>query len=243
MSVFLFKQFNIKQEISAMKVGTDAMLLGSLVRVIEPATILDVGAGTGVLALMMAQRFSEAKIQAIEVDTASAQEAQYNFDHSPWKDRLKTIEADFLSSNFEHSFDLIISNPPYYQSRLENDDPRKSQARHESALPMKAMLEKVANLLTDEGSFWVIVPAEVCELWIRTAAASYLECATIISIFGKEGGEMKRTILEFKAHSVKSLENKPESRCDSSITIRNTDGSYTDQYIDLTKAFHYNSLK
>jgi len=256
MSVFRFKQFNVTQERSAMKVGTDAMLLGSLVQANSPNLILDVGSGTGVLTLMLAQRFSHARIEAIEIDTASAREASQNFVESPWGDRLNVIEEDFLSSSFDHSFDLIVSNPPYYQSRLENDDPRISQARHESALPMKAMLEHVSNLLTAIGSFWIVVPAEISDVWIESAAEFNLSSTSSISIFGKEGGEIKRRILEFKIHSLESQEHQAdtvahradtvahqaESRCETAITIRNTEGSYTSQYIELTREFHFNKL-
>jgi tRNA1Val (adenine37-N6)-methyltransferase len=249
MSVFRFKQFNVKQEHSAMKVGTDAMLLGSLVQADVPKQVLDIGTGTGVLALMMAQRFQESRIEAIEIDTASAQEARENFDESSWNDRLNLIEVDFLLCNFDHQFDLIISNPPYYQSRSENDDPRKSQARHESALPMKAMLEGISNLLTDEGSFWVIIPSEISDVWIESAAEFHLDCKLSISIFGKEGGEVKRNILEFKtrqsnvaAQQSESAAHRSDPRCDINITIRNAEGSYTNQYIELTREFHFNKL-
>ncbi len=248
MSVFRFKQFNVKQELSAMKVGTDAMLLGSLVQGNAPKTILDVGTGTGVISLMLAQRFPEAQMQAVEIDKPSADEAMQNFQNSPWADRMHLIEGDFLTTNFNQSFELIISNPPYYQSRLENDDPRKSQARHESALPMNDMLEKVSESLSEEGSFWIIVPSEIADLWIESASKYNLCCSTIVSITGKEGGEVKRNVLEFRNAQAK-IEGRRGSRDAelktrlSELTIRNSDGTYTDQYIELTKEFHYNSLK
>lgn len=241
MSVFRFKQFEVKQEHSAMKVGTDAMLLGSLIQADRPRNVLDVGTGTGVLALMMAQNFSEARITGIEVDEASASEAASNFQNSSWADRLDIIQADFLTFNADQKFDLIVSNPPYYQSRLENQNSRKAQARHESALPMADMVRKVTELLTDDGTFWVIVPSEVHELWIESAVENGLSCATKISIQGKKGGEVKRNVLEFRrgAHldSARCAMNRME------LTIRNIDGTYTDQYIELTEEFHFNNLK
>lgn len=236
MSVFRFKEFSVKQESSAMKVGTDAMLLGSVVNTIHSKRILDIGTGTGVIALMMAQRYSKAEISAIEVDEASAFEAMENFQNSPWSDRFSVIHADFLEHSFDKKFDLIVSNPPYFQTRLENDDPRKSQARHESALPMADMLGKVSDLLVNFGNFWVIVPTEVHELWMDAAVDNGLSCATNISIFGKEGGGMKRNVLEFTKTQAKTEVKLSE------LTIRNNDGAYTDEYIELTDMFHFNKL-
>lgn len=235
MSVFRFKQFSIKQAESAMKVGTDAMLLGALVDGTNPQRVLDIGSGTGVVSLMMAQRFQEAKITAIEIDAASSQESNENFQNSPWSERMQSMEADFLTHPFSEKFDLIVSNPPYFQTRLENDDPRKSQARHESALPMEAMIEKADNLLQAHGQFWVIVPMEVTKLWVDTAEKKALFTVSKISIKGKEEGPVKRTILCFKSI---------QEECDTSeIVIRKSDGTYTDQYIDLTEAYHFNDLR
>ncbi|XOV67366.1 MAG: tRNA1(Val) (adenine(37)-N6)-methyltransferase [Fluviicola sp.] len=239
MSVFRFKQFSIQQEKSAMKVGTDAMLLGSLVEANEPKEIFDIGTGTGVIALMLAQRFSEAKITAIEIDTLSYMEAYDNFFNSPWKERLIAVNRNLFDYTPNIQFDLIVSNPPYYQTRLENQDARKSQARHESALPMEEMLEKVANLLSDKGTFWVIIPSEVNDRWIRSATKFGLKCRTNISIIGKEGGTVKRNILEFQTTAAHF---EPVEILKKTMTIRNSEGAYTNEYIELTREFHYNDL-
>ncbi|MCR9173142.1 MAG: methyltransferase [bacterium] len=244
MSVFRFKQFSVTQEVSAMKVSTDAMLLGSLIQADHPNSIIDIGTGTGVVALMMAQRFQEADIKAIEIDQPSAEEADQNFCNSPWNDRLSLIKGDFRQAHFDQQFDLIVSNPPYYQSRLENNDARKSQARHESALPMKEMLEKVADLLSKNGSFWVIVPSEIENRWINSAIEFGLDYTTNISILGKEGGEAKRNILSFRNAAPLDSSHRSVDRGEfhQSLTIRNADGTYTQEYIELTKEFHYNKF-
>lgn len=234
MSVFRFKQFSVKQEQSAMKVGTDAMLLGALVESNSPKQILDIGSGTGVISLMLAQRFSEAKILAIEIDLASYMEALENFQNSNWMHRLSAHHSDFLEFNSDQQFDCIVSNPPYFQTRLENNDVRKSQARHESALPMKQMISNVSKILNQQGSFWVIVPSEVAVIWQEASMTERLYLNSNISIRGKEGGAVKRQILQFNKFSSELNE--------SELTIRHLEGSYTRAYIELTKEFHYNDL-
>lgn len=243
MSVFRFKQFSVKQELSAMKVGTDAMLLGSLVESKSPGSILDIGSGTGVISLMMAQRFPEANCTGIELDEASAFEALENFQASPWTNNLEVIQSDFLEYSFSKKYDLIVSNPPYYQSRLENSDPRKTRARHESALPMEAMLEKVSGLLSHLGTLWVIVPVEVWKKWIDAATTHGLQCIGRKDIYGKKGGEVKRVVLAF---ALSTLQLDPQEMIFTEfdkIFIRNSEGNYTQQYIELTKEFHYQDLK
>ena len=198
MSVFQFKQFTVHQSVNVMKVGTDSMLLGAFVRAENPHRILDIGAGTGVISLMLAQQFSRATIQAIEIDKESAEECHINFTNSPWSERLEIVQNDFLGSGFRNKYEVIVSNPPYYQTRKENADARKSQARHESALPMEPMIKKVFALLKETGAFWVIVPLEIRETWITTAKANALYCNCQIRIYGKQGGDLKRCILVFE---------------------------------------------
>lgn len=242
MSVFRFKQFSVTQAESAMKVGTDAMLLGSLVMADRPDQILDIGSGTGVISLMMAQRFAEANICGIELDDASANESRENFQNSPWSDRLSIVSSDLLEFKFKQKFDLIVSNPPYYQSRLENQDARKSQARHEAALPMDAMLKKVRTLLNDDGSFWVIIPAEISTIWMGTAETLGFQCIGRKDVYGKKGGTIKRVILEFGLSKINIDRQEVILTSEDIITIRDVDNSYTDQYIELTKEFHFNKL-
>ena len=235
MSVFRFKQFSVKQEYSAMKVGTDAMLLGSLVQLDNPTSILDVGSGTGVISLMLAQRYMGASIRGIEVDEPSNLESEANYQDSPWNDRLSAVQCDFLLYETDQKFDSIISNPPYYQTRLENEDARKSQARHESALPVAGMVKKVSELLSDNGSFWVIIPQEVVTTWEQNTSKFDLSVATKISIKGKEDGPIKRLVLEFRKEQLTQEERE--------LTIRSAEGKYTDQYIELTKDYHFNNLR
>lgn len=218
-----------------MKVGTDAMLLGAGVEVVDAENALDIGAGTGVISLMIAQRFPGVNLVAVEIDEASAKECAVNFQNSRWSERLKIYQGDFLDYDFNQSFDLIVSNPPYYQTRLENEDTRKSQARHESALPMADMLAKVSEIMSQNGAFWLIVPVEVSQLWIDTAEENELFLTRRIDVTGKVGAEVKRTILAFS--------RTKEEVTKSELVVRNADGSYTDEYINLTCSYHYNDLR
>lgn len=162
MGVFRFKQFSISQEHAAMKVGTDSDLLGALAY--GGQKILDIGTGTGVLALMMAQRFENATITAVEIDDNAVIDAQCNFQNSPWSDRITLIHKsfqDFLPTIAPESFDAIVCNPPYFDKSLECDDLGRKRARHTSSLPFNTLVNGATSLLTPEGVFSVCIPPEV----------------------------------------------------------------------------------
>ncbi len=235
MSVFRFKQFAITQSESAMKVGTDAMLLGAIAFHTNPTKILDIGAGTGVLSLMMAQKYKDAHVDAVEIDPPSAKECQANFTVSDWSDRCAVHCVDFLKFQSNNLFDCIVSNPPYYQSRLENVDLRKAQARHEAALPVGEMLQHVKSLLSAQGAFWVIVPMDTQSDWLEKAEEKALFCTEEVVIYGKQNAIPKRCILCFRHFR--------SERSSSNLSVRDEDGRYTQQYIALTSQFHFNDLR
>lgn len=234
MSTFQFKHFSVSQANATMKVGTDAMLLGSSVDDERPSSILDIGTGTGVIALMLAQRFAEAKVIGLEIDDEACQEAKINFEQSPWKDRLETIHGDILDIQFDDRFDLIVSNPPYYENSLISENERTSRAKHAEFLPVNNLLRKVASILTKNGSFWVIIPSENAESWMHQAELNQLHLQSSISILGKEGQAEKRRILAFA--------REKREVTSSRLTIRNSEGKYTSEYIELTKDFHDRDL-
>ncbi|MCH2225807.1 MAG: methyltransferase [Crocinitomicaceae bacterium] len=218
-----------------MKVGTDAMLLGSLIKSDGKERMLDVGAGTGVISLMVAQNNPSLIIHAVELDGLSADECQHNFKNSPWNNRLTVIQSNFLRYESDHVYDLIISNPPYFQTRLKNDEYRKAQARHEDALPVKAFFEKVGKFLDEEGMCWIIVPTEDEESWLIGAEGVNLFPEERIRIVGKRGGKSIRTIFGFT--TLKKEVNIRE------LVIRESDGLYSEEYVDLTKEFHGKAIK
>lgn len=235
MSIFKFKFFDLKQSDSPMKVGTDAMLLGAFANVEGKESGLDIGSGTGVISLMCAQRNELLSIKAVELDELGYKECDFNFKSSSYSSRLKVYHFDFLVFKTNSKFDFIISNPPYYQSRLENSDSRKSKARHESSLPKASFMRKVSELLAAKGELWIIVPFEDVKGWVDSASKSGMHLNQVINIKGKVAGDNVRAILMF---SGVELEVKTKD-----FVIRETDGSYTEEYIELTKEFHYKSLK
>ena len=231
MSVFRFRHFEVRQESSAMKVGTDAMVLGALVQSEHPEAILDIGTGTGVLALMMAQKFHEANIVAVELEPLSAAEAKQNMDNSPWPDRLTVVEVDFKDFNTNQKFDLIISNPPFYSGGLLNPNTQRAQARHVFALPFDLLFSRVASMLQEVGDFWMIAPSSDAELVQMEANKVNLFLTRKIEIHGKVGGAAVRTVLCF------SFKPPKFNNCNQ-LTIREVDGKYTADYIALTADFH-----
>ena len=231
MSVFRFRHFEVRQESSAMKVGTDSMVLGALVQSENPKAILDIGTGTGVLALMMAQKFPEATIVAVEIEPTAAAEAKQNMENSPWPDRLTVVETDINNLRTNQKFDLIISNPPFYTGGLLNTNAQRAQARHVFALPFDVLFSKAANMLQEDGDFWMIAPSSDAELVQIAATKVNLFPRRRIEIYGKVGGAVVRTVLCFSLKAPKYIV------CNQ-LTIRELDGKYTADYIALTADFH-----
>ena len=213
-----------------MKVGTDAMILGATIQSGNCKNSLDIGAGTGVLSLMVAQGNHDIVIDAIEIDEDSTLECARNFKASNWSDRLNVVHGDFLFYKSDKRYDLIFSNPPYYQSTLINQDERKGRARHEQSLPIPAFLGNVNNLLTENGFFWLIVPFDDVDSWQNCAAKNELHVNELISVFGKRNDNPKRAVLKIGRILMEPFK--------SSLVIRETDGSYSSEYVELTKEFH-----
>lgn len=229
MSSFSFKHFSVEQSNSALKVGTDAMVLGAFIDTENANNSLDIGSGTGVLSLMIAQKNPTIHVTAIEIDELSCLDCLRNFLNSPWNNRLSLLNSNFLTENFSGAFDLIFSNPPFYENSLINSDTRKAKAKHESHLSFYLLFEKVSKILSEIGNFWIIMPCENANKWIENASEYRLYCIQKINIFAKPNS-MKRTILVFSKIKSEMLL--------SDFIIRNNDNSYSDDYIQLTKEFH-----
>ena len=161
---FRFRQFTVWHDRCAMKVGTDGVLLGAWAGQGRPGKILDIGTGSGLIALMLAQRFPEALITGIEPDAEAAAQAGENFLCSPWHDRLAVSTAtlqDFTSGAAgKETFDLIVSNPPFYDSTLLNPDARRSAARHTATLPYSELMHCASALMTGTSELDIIIPSE-----------------------------------------------------------------------------------
>jgi len=209
---FCFKRFRIRQDISAMKVNTDSVLLGSWASVTGERKIkkvLDIGTGTGVVALMIAQRLSDIaddfNVVAIDIDPLSAEEAAINFKNSPWSSEMTAMEyslQDFQSKTEGDTYDLIVSNPPYFTDSLKAPSARRSVARHNDDLPFCVIIESSRKLLNDYGKLDVILPAEETERFIRevkgatSALASSLFITRICNVKTIDSKKEKRVIIE-----------------------------------------------
>lgn len=170
MSTFKFKQFEVDQSACAMKINTDGVLLAAMVQGELPKQILDIGTGTGVIALMLAQRFTLAKVHAVEIDIAAATTANKNFQLSIFKDRLSCEPIAIENFNPTQQFDLIVSNPPFFVNDLKNTEEKKGIARHASEVFFEELIAKVNNLLTEDGLFWIILPVKQAQDLVNSAS-------------------------------------------------------------------------
>ena len=197
--IFQFKQFSVKQAQSAMKIGTDSVLLGAWTPLEQPQSILDIGAGTGLLALMLAQRSDAMTIDAMEIDESAYIECTENFEASPWGDRLFCYHASFeeFFTEMDEPYDLIISNPPFYPTDYKTPEKARNTARFSDALPPKQLLEGVNRLLAVEGKFSVILPYTESEGFITLAATFGLFPQQITHTRGNAQSELKRSMMLF----------------------------------------------
>ena len=241
MSVFRFRRFTVENTESAMKVNTDGVLLGALMTIrSEDRTYLDVGTGTGTIALMAAQRLydagvSDARITAIDIDGPSAREAAVNFAGSPWPDMLeaKHLPLSGLSGpDVPAAFDHIFSNPPYYDLSLQAPDMRRNAARHTDTLSYRELTAFAAEHLAADGILSMILPAD-SELWLlRHARMNGLQPVRIVRIRTVERKKPSRIVAEFsKRHS---------GDCREQLLTLMKDGSFTPEYRELTKPFYIN---
>ena len=230
---FQFKQFSVAQDRCAMKVGTDAVLLGAWSALDHmPNTILDIGSGTGILALIMAQRSTAELIDALEIDADAYEQCVHNFETSDWGDRLFCYHAslDEFVGEIEDTYDLIISNPPFYTDHFKSRNEARNKARFEDALPFEELLTSASKLLSVTGQLNVIIPFSEEINFISLAKNVDLYPIRILRVRGQEESPVKRSLISFTFQ-----ENKIEV---SELTIEITRHHYTQEYINLTKDFY-----
>jgi tRNA1Val (adenine37-N6)-methyltransferase len=170
MSIFKFKQFEVDQAGCAMKINTDGVLIGAMANHQHPKNILDIGTGTGVIALMLAQRFPDAFIEAVEIDQQAAETAGKNFQSSVFSERLTINHTAIEQYSNNEKFDLIISNPPFFVNDLKNEEVRKGIARHADKDFFRVLIEKSNSLLADGGLIWLVLPIKQAEEVIDIAS-------------------------------------------------------------------------
>lgn len=227
MKSFKFKQFEIQQSKDVFRVGTDGVLLGALASVNNASKVLEVGTGTGLISLMLAQRISKAEFLGIDINEDAVELTKTNFESSPFALRLKNKLQDFKNFETEEKFDLIVSNPPYFEASESDKD---KIARQTIELNFKQLISQSAKLLSKNGIFSVIIPVEVGADFIEIAKENQLFLIKRINIKGIETAKIKRLILEFSP----SEKNTEELE----FIIEKSPRKYSDQYLELTKEFH-----
>ena len=230
---FSFKQFSVNQERCAMKIGTDGVLLGAWAPLINnPNAILDIGAGTGILSLMLAQRSTAEQIDAIEIDEDAYEQCVENFETSPWGDRLFCFHAglDEFVDDPEDKYDLIISNPPFYAEDFKTDDSQRDMARFQDAMPFEELIEAAALLLSDNGIFSVIIPFKEEAKFVSMCKELDLFPLQITRVKGTPTSDIKRSLLAFSRTEQTPLID--------ALTIEISRHQYTPEYIDLTKDYY-----
>ena len=228
---FSFKQFAINQEKSAFKVGTDGVLLGAVSDVAGVKRILEIGTGTGLIAMMLAQR-SDAEIVAIEPDYESYCQACENVNRSKWNSRISVINFDLQNWLPEgEKFDLIVTNPPYFTDSLKNPDLRKANARHNDSLTSEELLTGATRLLEEKGKFQLILPYVEGNIFIAEAINYGFYCNSILKIRPLPDSEIRRLILTFS--------RKKTLPAEKFLTIeKGRRHEFTEEYINLTKEFY-----
>jgi len=230
--MFRFKQFNVDQANCAMKINTDGVLLGALAEADKPKNILDIGTGTGVIALMLAQRFPEVQIDAVEIDEAAAQTAVRNFANSPFAGRLSLYADDFeafLKDHQQKKYDLLISNPPFYINSLESPGKKKTLAKHADADFFCRLVTSVAKSLSENGRLWLILPIQTAELVKIIAQSVGLNLEKTTRIFSYPDSEAHRELLVFNLNTARTDDGK--------FIIYDAPKIYSQQYQDTLIPF------
>ena len=231
---FSFKQFEVHQDRCAMKIGTDGVLLGCWAPVDNVYSVLDIGAGTGVISLIIAQRSTAETIDAVEIDEDAYEQTVENFERSPWGDRLFCYHASFQEffTEIDDKYDLIISNPPFYTENYKTDDKKRDLARFEDALPFEHLLYGSSKLLSDTGRLVIILPYKSEEEIITVAEQFHLYPQKITRVKGSYDAETKRSLIVLGFGRKEIIYDE--------LVIEITRHQYTDEYIKLTKDFYLN---
>jgi tRNA1Val (adenine37-N6)-methyltransferase len=232
--MFTFKQFSVQQDKTAMKVGTDGVLLGAWTPIDHnPNSILDIGTGTGLIALMLAQRSYAEQIDALEIDESAYEQATDNFENSNWSDRLFCYHAglDEFIEEPEDEYDLIICNPPFYIEDYKTENKQRDLARFSDAMPFEELIEAADLLLSEIGIFSVIIPYKEEEKFVTLANEFELYPIKITRVKGTPSSETKRSLLAFSR-------NKQDDFSIDELVIETARHNYTKEYINLTKDFY-----
>lgn len=228
---FHFKTFSVIQQQNAMKVNTDSVILGAYTTHKNPQKALDIGTGTGLLALMLAHKYTDLKIDAIEIDTKSLAEAQLNFKNSPWSERINTINKPLQEFIPNKKYDIIITNPPYFINSSKNQSQQKTQARHTDNLSFEEIISFTKNNLTLNGVLSLILPKTEGDIFEELAIKAGLFLVRKLNITPLPNKSINRVILVF------GLQQKKEVQTESMLVYQEVN-QYSKQHYELTKEFY-----
>ncbi|OCA56007.1 tRNA(1)(Val) (adenine(37)-N(6))-methyltransferase TrmN [Photorhabdus namnaonensis] len=230
---FTFKQFFVGHDRCAMKVGTDGVLLGAWAQVSDKKAILDIGCGSGLIALMLAQRTDEnTKIDAVELDTAAALQAQDNSEQSPWQRKIGVYQQDIadFAEQYSQCYDLIVSNPPYFEPAVACRNEAREQARYTGSLTHRRLLQYAEKLITADGLFCVVLPYAIGEEFETMACCLGWFSHRRVNIRDRQSKPLHRMLLAFS--------RKEKTGLISELTIRQPDGAYTREFQQLVTDFY-----
>ncbi len=228
---FRFKNFSVSHRRSSMKVGTDGVLLGAWVSVDRVTSILDVGTGTGLIALMLAQRTpSFVRIDAVEINSNASQDAQENFDRSPWKNRLNLFHTPIQKFVKDGKYDLIVSNPPYFVNSFKPTDKSRETARHSESLLYDDLLLTISRYLQPLGRVALILPSVEAKLFTTKSIYYNLHCNRMCEFSTRDHKNPERILLEF------SFQKQPISL--NKLCLYKSGDEWTNEYHDLVKDFY-----
>ena len=235
---FKFKRFTVFHDESAMKVGTDGTLIGAWASLEGVKTVLDVGCGCGLIALMIAQRSSASAVLGIDIDEASVRQAARNVAASPWADRVSIECRDIRDLTIDDfgRFDLVVTNPPFYEEDVACPDLSRNSARHTDCLSFEELVEAAARLLSEKGTLSLVLPTKSKSRFVGVAASRGLYLSRITSVITKRGKQPKRTLMEFKRTLTDAVEGD--------LYIYNkgiyNKGMFSEEYVCLMKDFYLN---
>lgn len=231
---FRFKQFSLSNSLSAMKVGTDGVLLGSWAQMpdnVMSRKVIDVGCGTGVIALMIAQRYPDVEVTCIDISPDAVGECAGNISCSPFSQRVMALQADFMQFESNDRYDLIVSNPPFFTEVLHSPDAQRAAARHDDSLPLSSLMRGSVALLSAAGRLALVLPAGRDDEALFEGSLAGLYPVRRCRVCTREGKPPRRTLWEFSL--------KSGALChDSQLFIQDINGNFTDEYISLVKDFY-----
>lgn len=227
---FRFKKFTIEQDGCAMKVGTDGCLIGAWFDTSDCRNILDIGTGSGLIAIMAAQR-SQAHITGVEIDTTAAEKAKENAKKSPWSERIEIINCDIATFDTPTLYDAIVSNPPYFSNSLKCDNEQRTLARHNDSLTPTSFFTHAKELLANGGSISLIIPEDSLELWSNEAIFKGFCAHRITHIQTTPRKKAKRVMIEFRKEACITPEN-------TTLILEDSPGEYSKEAKRLLRDFY-----